>query len=96
MAESAQESVATDKATNSAVVVGTTAASVAAARPSRISLKIVNLGAVTVYFGTSSAVSAANGIPIAAAASHTEEFYNGAVFMISGTVAQDVRLWEVG
>lgn len=96
MTDRSQEAVSSDQATATAVTVGTSAASAAAARNSRICLKIANLGAATVYFGTTSAVTTATGIPIAANGSHTEEFYTGAVYMVSGTAGQDVRLWEVG
>lgn len=96
MADRSQEAVATSQATHSAATVGTTAASVASARESRVALLISNMGAATVYFGTTSGVTTSNGVPIAAGGSYLEEYYTGAVFMISGSAAQNVRLWEVG
>lgn len=95
MADRSQESVATDQATAVAQTVGVAAASLVAARASRVSVLIYNNGTATIYVGPSG-VTVASGVPIVVGGSLEERDYTGAIFAISGTAGQDVRVWEVG
>jgi len=81
---------------NTAAVVGTDAAEVAAAPlAGRLAVEIANFGDKTVYVGFDNTVTVANGYPIPKNASmYLRAGEPVDIWMISGTAAQDVRLLE--
>lgn len=81
---------------NAAVEVGTSAVAVAAANPQRVSALVVNNGTVPIYVGYSSSVTTSDGIPVAVGQGFEEREFVGALYAISGTAAQDVRVGETG
>lgn len=76
---------------SAAVTVGTSAVVVAAASSSRQSVVIQNKGSVPIYLG-GSAVTTATGIEVAAGAAFTIDKTTAAVYAISGSAGQDVRV----
>jgi len=71
--------------------------------PPRIGLRLVNLGAVSVFLGDDSSVSITNGYPLAAGAELILDFegalspfyYRGAVHGITDGTSADLRFWEM-
>lgn len=75
------------------LATSTTAQQVVQTRSQRISLAIRNHGANTIYLGTSSGVTAANGYPLLAGEETEYTDYLGEVWAI-GAAASDLRYWE--
>ena len=86
----------TGQASHAAVSVGGTAVLLKAANTSRVSLTVQNLHATQLlYLGTSSAVTTANGIRVAAVGgTYVFDDYLGEVWAIASGAATDVRYWE--
>lgn len=74
-----------------AVSVGTTATLVAASDATRQSVTLQNLGTADVYFGPA-AVTTATGVKLASNGSLTLDKQTAAIYAISGSAAQDVRV----
>jgi hypothetical protein len=74
--------------------VGTSAAVLVAASGDRVGLHVYNLGSVLIYVGKDSSVSSTNGYPIAASTEKVFLDWTDAVYAISGTAGQDVRVIE--
>lgn len=96
MAEQVQESVKTDAGGCVAVSVGTSTTALAAAKATRVSLRIHNAHSATIYVQYGAAATAAGGFPLAAGASMEERDYTGAVNAIVAAATADVRVLEVG
>ncbi len=80
--------------THTAVTVGVAAVQLLAANPNRTGWKITNGGTVPIYLGNSAGVTTADGDLVAAGAA--TGFDDGdALWAISGTAGQDVRVTEV-
>lgn len=77
-----------------AVSVGTTAVKLLDANTDRTGWKVANNGAETIYIGSDGAVTVADGDPLPAGAV-TGFDDTDAVYAISGTAGQDVRITEV-
>ena len=83
-------------AAHDAVSVGATSAVIAARRAGRKSIIVYNNHATQIlYIGSSSAVTTANGLPVAAGQSRVLDDYNGALYGIASGAATDVRFFEV-
>jgi len=76
-----------------AVTVGTSATLLAAANSSRQALTIMNNGTATIYLG-GSGVTTASGLPVTAGQGFVVEGTTAALYAISGTAGQDVRVME--
>lgn len=80
------------------VSVGSTATVILASNPERKGCLIANAGSATLYIGMDSAVTTANGTPLAAGATLVNtgflDAYRGAIYgvCVSGTL--DIRYWE--
>lgn len=77
--------------TAAAVSVGVAATLVAAASTTRMAVTIQNLGTVDVFVGPSG-VTVASGVKIASGGAITLDKQTAAVYAISGSAAQDVRV----
>ena len=76
------------------ITVGTSSTLIAAANASRKALTILNNGTATIYVsGTTATV---DDFPIAPGASYTTTTTTAAIYGISGTAGQDVRVFEEG
>ena len=78
-----------------AVTVGTSAVQLAAVDGARQGIIVENNGTVPIYLGGDNAVTvggATGGIPVAAGAAFTDSTCTGALWAISGTAGQDVRV----
>ena len=60
----------------------------------RISLVVQNSGSTVLAIGTSSSLTLANGVELAAGASITFDDYMGPVYGLATTSAIDTRYWE--
>jgi hypothetical protein len=78
---------------HSAVTIGVAAGLVAAGNPSRGALTIQNLGPAPIYFGSLSTVTTANGIMLDVNGT-AEITHNNAVYAISATAGNDIRVME--
>jgi hypothetical protein len=81
---------------NAAVIVGTSAVQVAASNSSRQSVIVQNLGSAAIFVGFSSGVTVANGARILPGESYVCDKTTSAIFAISGTAGQDVRVLQEG
>ena len=78
------------------VSVGTTATLIEAKNLHRVSFTVVNSdAAATVYLGMDDQVTTANGLPVVAGASFTEDYYVGDIYAIVGSGTVDLRYWIV-
>lgn len=80
--------------TYSAATVGTTATQILAANTSRLSVLIRNYGDDTVFLGSDSSVTTADGMPLRPGESFSDDQYTGTWYGISATSGQDVRAME--
>jgi hypothetical protein len=76
-------------------VVGTTAAAVLGENLTRRQFVIQNLGTVPIYLGYTSSLTTSNGLQIPVNGVWIDDKYVGAVYLISGTAAQDIRYQEI-
>jgi len=83
---------------NTAETVGTSAAEIVSSPlAGRHTITIQNEGTADVYFGSSAGVTVANGLKISKKSSATYRLCEDiAIFMISGSAGQDVRVLEAG
>jgi len=83
-----------------AVSVTTSATTLIAANPKRISLFVQNLHTVSIFFSETSGVTTANGLELKPNEMIVEEYdghetrYTGAYFGIVASGTADVRVWE--
>jgi hypothetical protein len=77
--------------TNAAVTVGTAEVLLAAADPTRQSVTIQNLGAADVYVGATG-LTTATGVKLASGGAITLDKQTAAIYGISGSAGQDVRV----
>jgi len=75
--------------------VSTTPAEVVAANAERQSVLIQNTGSDPVYVGFDNAVTASDGIEVAAGGTYADDTYTGDVYVIAGSGTNDVRFQEV-
>lgn len=78
----------------SVVSVLNTQTTILAANPSRRQMIIQNLGSAAIYLGLGNTVTTATGLQIPSNGIFIDERFLGAVYGISGTSGQDVRVAE--
>lgn len=74
--------------------VGTSAASLVSARVARTQLVIYNNGSVAIYIGGDDNVDTDSGLVINTGSALSLDQFSGAIYAISGTASQDVRVLE--
>jgi len=77
------------------ITVSTSATEVVAANTERQSVLIQNSGSDPVYVGFDNAVTASDGIEVAAGGTYADETYTGDVYAVAGAGTNDVRFQEV-
>lgn len=80
---------------NSNPTVGVTASAILNQNTSRRQYIIENLGTADIYIGGTSAVTTATGLKIPSGGIFADDVYTGALYAISGTAGQDVRVVEM-
>lgn len=86
--------VSINTAQNYAVSCGVTATQLLASNPLRRKFVFFNNGAFKIFLGFTNAVSAANGFPLASGATWVEDAYNGDIWGISPSGADDIRVMD--